>query len=235
VFTTLYIASLGRLVVSEVEKMARKPETTWQMLDVAMSHFQAHIASKSDRCALSIIDLLHVSNFKGGNASITEPVQTLAVKLKHYESILKKLEKGFASHTLVDLNDKQTETLKSLCNDFLKLTEDPTTAIRGFGPSYASAILAAHFIDLVPVLDRRVLNGAGIKVQSDSQHQVKNIAAHYSALISAFRQELRRAPRVPLRQLDRRWFSKPLISLRPAAPKAARRSTRRYAVRTQPL
>jgi hypothetical protein len=192
--------------------MARNPETTWEMLNVAMSHFQVHISSKKDRCSLSIIDLLHVSNFKGGNASITEPVSSLPAKLKHYESGLKKIENAFATKSLVALDVKQRAELKKFCADFLALTNNPESEIRGFGPSYASALLAAHFPDLIPVLDRRALNGAGISVEQNSQGQVKNIATHYSNLIEAFSRELNSNPGMTMRQLDKAWFSKPLTN-----------------------
>lgn len=188
------------------------------MLNVAMSHFQAHIGSKNDRCSLSIVDLLHVRNFKGRNASITEPVLALPGKLQHYESVLKEIEKSFYGKTLAELSEEQIEELKNLCNSFLELTRDAKGEIRGFGPSYASALLAAHFIDLLPVLDRRVLNGAGITVQTDTQGQVKDSARHYGELIDAFRQELRRSPGRTLRQLDKAWFSKPVPSRSSATP-----------------
>ncbi len=192
--------------------MARNPETTWEMLNVAMLHFQAHIASKKDRCSLSIVDLLHVSNFKGGNASITEAVQSLPGKLKHYESALKEIEESFGSRALVALNDIETKDLKTRCSSFLSLTESLDSEIRGFGPSYASALLAAHFPNLIPVLDRRALNGAGIRVERNAQDQVKNIASHYGELIDAFKKELKKESGMTLRQLDKRWFSKPLTT-----------------------
>ena len=192
--------------------MVRNPETTWQMLDEAMSHFQAHIASKKDRCSLTIVDLLYVSNFKGGNASITEPIQSLPLKLKPYESALLGIDKPFIIKELVNLDDGKTNELKLHCKQFLELTTKPNSEIRGFGPSYASALLAAHFPNVIPILDRRALNGAGIKVDKDSQGQVKNIIGHYGDLIDAFRVELQKNPGMTLRQIDRRWFSKPLTT-----------------------
>lgn len=203
--------------------MARNPETTWEMLNVAMSHFQAHIASKSDRCSLSIIDLLHVSNFKGGNASITEPVQTLPNKLKHYESALKEIQNSFDGKALATVSDDEASKLKQKCSNFLALTECQDSEIRGFGPSYASALLAAYFPNLVPVLDRRALNGAGINVERNSQDQVNNIAKHYGELIDAFRHELKKHSDTTLRQLDKRWFSKPLTRRPTGRAKTARR------------
>lgn len=187
--------------------MARKPETTWEMLNIAMSYYQEHIQSKTDRCSLSITDLLHVSNFKGGNASITEPLVTLTQKITYYETVLRKVEQRFSGKSLSTLTTSELSTLVSLCDELLALTTKNSSKIRGVGPSYASAILAAHHLNLIPVLDRRALNGAGIAVKKDRQNQVKEIASHYGELIRAFHTELTSRPELSVRQLDKEWFS----------------------------
>jgi hypothetical protein len=185
--------------------MSRNPATTWEMLNVAMTHFQTYIASKSDRFALSITDLLHVSNFKGGNASITEPEPGLSTKLRRYEAHLRKIDPTVSGWELGKLGDQLGEV--KVCGDsFLHLASDAKTKIRGFGPSYASALLHAFFPDVMPVLDRRILNGAGISVCLDSQGQVKNIGSHYGQLIDACQKALSEDGALSLRQLDKRWF-----------------------------
>ena len=186
--------------------MARKPETTWEMLNVAMSHFQSHIKNKKNRCSLSIVDLLHVSNFKGGNASITEPDNSLPNKLRHYENSLEKIEAQFKGKTLACLNDHEKTQLIDLCKEFLALTQKAESKIRGFGPSYASALLASHFIELIPVLDRRALNGAKIDVDKDKQGRARNGASHYGELMEAFSVGLQEW-KMTLRELDKKWFS----------------------------
>lgn len=190
--------------------MARKPETTWEMLNVAMAYYKDYIGKKDDRCSVSVIDLLYVSNFKGGNASITEPIESLKEKLKYYEYQLKAIDKLFKEKVLSSISDVEKEILIDLCTGFLYLTEKEDSSIRGLGPSYASALLAAHFIELIPVLDRRALNGAGIDVEKDKQGAVKKISSHYASLINSFVEELRRAPGMKLRELDKKWFIKEL-------------------------
>ena len=190
--------------------MARAPITTWEMLNVAMDHFQNFIASKKFRYSLTFEDLIHVSNFKGGNASITEPPQTLPLKLEKYEKILQQISTSFSSKHLIGLDDNEEAKLIVSCSAFLALTSKQETKIRGFGASYASALLAAYFIDLVPVLDRRILNGAKIQVEYDSQKQVKNITRYYPDLIRSCRQELKNRENLTLRQLDKEWFAKDL-------------------------
>ncbi|TBN37942.1 hypothetical protein [Pseudomonas sp. BGI-2] len=190
--------------------MATRPETTWEMLNEAMSHFQEHIRNKKLIWELSLTDLLHVSNFKGGNASITEPMATLPPKLKQYEIVLRDIETTFKKKGLNDLTEEELTQLTGRCTDFLALTTKPKSKIRGLGPSYASALLAAHFINLIPVLDRRVLNGAAISVTTQANGQVKDIAKHYAELIKAFRAALRLTPEMSLRELDKKWFIKSL-------------------------
>lgn len=190
--------------------MARNPNTTWEMLDHAMTHYQTFISNKTQRLSLSIVDLLHLSNFKGGNASITEPEATLGNKLKSYEAVLSNIGKKFNGKTLAQLTEHETAELIRLCNKVTDLTKSNATKIRGFGASYASALLSAHFLNLIPVLDRRILNGACIKVEYDSQKQVKNIAQYYGDLIQACRAELQKRNSLTLRSLDKEWFTKAL-------------------------
>jgi hypothetical protein len=186
--------------------VARKPETTWEMLDVAMTLFQSHIKSKPDRFALSIVDLLHVSNFKGGNASITEPEPGLSTKLGSYEAQLRNLDSIVSGRKLGKLG-KSLEKVKECGVNFLHLTsEESKTRIRGFGPSYASALLYAFFPNVMPVLDRRILNGAGIAASFDSQGQVKGIGSYYGQLIDAVHRVLSADDALSLRELDKRWF-----------------------------
>ena len=101
-------------------------------------------------------------------------------------------------------------SLIELADEFLSLAKDKKTKIRGFGASYASALLFAYFGDLFPVLDRRILNGAGIEVEYNSQKQVKNIEQHYGDLILRCYQELKDHPGKKLRDLDKEWFVKNL-------------------------
>jgi hypothetical protein len=190
--------------------MARNPETTWDMLNVAMSYFQKHIKEKENKFVLSIVDLLHVSNFKGGNASITEPEEDLAKKLVIYSKKLEEIENLVGNKKLVDLSPGELINLKDIGESFLQLTRQDESRIRGFGPSYASALMFAYFPEVLPVLDRRVLNGAGIDVIYDSQKQVKNIISYYARLIEAFSEALLSNRALSLRELDKLWFSKAL-------------------------
>ncbi len=71
----------------------------------------------------------------------------------------------FNDKKLSQLTEKETDYLIELCDSVSRFSIESNTKIRGLGPSYVSALLAAHFVDLIPILDRRILNGAGIKVR----------------------------------------------------------------------
>lgn len=173
-----------------------------------MTYFRQHISQKPVKTSLSIVDLLHVSNFKGGNASITEPISHLDEKLKFYEGCLNSIEQIFGQKNMGLLDQQGVDRLIELCDGFLTLTKSTKSNIRGFGPSYASALLAAHYPDLIPILDRRVLNGAGIQRKLNSDKQVKNIEQYYGELIRACWAQLRTHAGMSLRELDKQWFVK---------------------------
>jgi len=160
------------------------------------------------------LDLLFIRNFKAGNASVTEPPDALKVKLRAYGSALRAVHHAFPSRALSTLAAKELATVIKLADKTLKLATDPSTSIAGFGPSYVSALLAAFFPRLLPVLDRRVLNGADIPVELTTQNQVIFIQEHYGTLIRKFHQILQAEPNLELRELDRRWFTVPLQSVR---------------------
>jgi hypothetical protein len=190
--------------------MAGNPETRWELLNIAMLHFQQYLNSKEDRFSVSIVDLLHVSNFKGGNASITEPLETLDDKLRLYETKLRAINHAFAGKSLRDLDCQETIMLIAMCDDVSSLATNKESKIKGIDPSYSSALLFACFPDLIPVLDRRILNGANIEVTYNSQKQVKNIENHYGDLIIVCQLELINRPLLSLRELDKEYFVKEL-------------------------
>lgn len=80
------------------------------------------------------------------------------------------------------------------------------TAIKGFGPANASALLASYFPEALPVIDRLVLLGAGIEHHRNKQKQVINIERHYGSLIRECYKALKRRSQTSLRELDKSWF-----------------------------
>jgi hypothetical protein len=162
----------------------------WERLNVAFGYILDHIVDKEDaddRYALSLQDLLLVTNFKAGNSVIVEPRHSLAEKLQHFSNVLQEIDDRFGLAPLQHMNDADLGNLGMLCNLLMDLNADDDTRIAGFGYSFTSALAAAHFPDLIPVLDRNVLRGAnelgaGIDFRMRGT-QVLNLQMHYEELI----------------------------------------------------
>lgn len=185
-----------------------KAIATWERAAHAYSHYQSYLAKQPQRFLLSFTDLVYVKNFKGGSTVIGEPLDSLPVKLARYSEALKRLggTREF-SETLPSLTGEAYVRAKEGIIAFVGLATDPTTKINGFGVSFASALLHFHFPGLVPILDRRALNGAGIEgIKTDSQGQVKNLISFYPQLLDYTRKRLSEGPMLTMRSLDRSLF-----------------------------
>jgi len=187
-----------------------KFSTQWEKADLSYQNYINYIERKTERFELTLIDLLYVRNFKGGNASIHEQEGSVNVKLKKYSTHLKEIYQEFCDKELKDLSKEELESLKRKVQAFIRLTSDSETAIDGFKSSFASALLHFYFPNLIPILDKRVLNGAGINVEKNKQGQVINIERHYSDLIDKFYIYLKNNPTKSLRDYDKECFTKPI-------------------------
>jgi hypothetical protein len=188
-------------------------ERRWIKADNAYQYYQHYIDSKPDRYALTITDLIYVTNFKGGSAIIAEPPKSLAEKLNYYERQLRECASAPEfKRTLGSLNTKCYKLALSRIVAYANLTINRHAHIDGFRASFTSALLHFYFPRLVPILDRRGVNGArlyGIIVQP-SNNQVNNLLELYPRLIAYCRTRLRASPQLTLRGLDRRLFAQPL-------------------------
>jgi hypothetical protein len=157
----------------------------WDKLNFAFEYLLHFIDRKpaDARFEIDPVELALVSNFKGGNNSIVEPLRSLAEKLLPYSGQLSGLAKLIAGRDL-----RQIEAINRLgaeASEFLGLTAHAKTKIAGFGPSYASALLAAYFPRTLPIVDRQVLRGADIEHDVDGNGQVVSIANYYPMLLRA--------------------------------------------------
>lgn len=181
----------------------------WEKADISYHNYLKYIQRKGDKYALSLIDLLYVSNFKGGNASINESESSVNQKLERYSSLMREIQEEFGERRLAELTREDIVRLKEQAGAFLNLTaRDSSHSIDGFKSSYASALLHFHFPNLIPILDRRVLNGAGLEVEVNSQKQVVRIERYFPELIDKFYEELRKRQNLTLRALDKEYFTK---------------------------
>jgi len=182
----------------------------WKKLRYAYEYATAHIASKKGNIyAINRIDLVLISNFKGGNASIAEPMNQIDVKLIEYSAELSSIGKEFNKGKLQELEESELSKLCNFASRFLNLTLTERTRIDGFGPSYASALLNIYFPNLLPILDRRVLLAAGApSIKLNSQKQVYNIEKHYPWLINYSHDQLKENKKLTMSQMDYELFSK---------------------------
>jgi hypothetical protein len=193
--------------------MGSKEENRWDKSEISYQNYQEYIERKSNHFELSFIDLLYISNFKGGNATINEIETIIDQKLIQYSNGLIKINKRFHGRKLSDLTDNEIEILIKMVDDIVSLTDKDSyqTKIDGFSSSYLSALLNAYFPDLVPILDRRLLISLKLVTKSDedSQGQIKNIKSFYGLLIRQVSKIVKDTGET-LRVVDRRIFSIPL-------------------------
>lgn len=185
----------------------RRAESNWGRAENAYKHYVRYVDSKADRVALTFTDLVYVKNFKGGSAIIAEPQDTLVSKLARYERLLREIDAAPEfKQSLGHLKEDEYARAERRMVEFAGLGNSGSESISGFGVSFSSALLHFYFPELVPILDRRVLCGAGIAVQLDKQGQVKNLLGWYPSLIKYFRDRLKSDPQLTLRALDRSLF-----------------------------
>lgn len=189
-----------------------KAAGNWDRAEHAYQHYLDYVARKPDKYALTFTDLVYVKNFKGGSTVIAEPRATIAAKLQLYEQALRAASRNAAfSRALGDLDDQDYLNARERIVDFAALSERPEARISGFRVSFSTALLHFHFPRIVPILDRRAVNGANLKgIEVDAQNQVTNLLQLYPALIECFRLKLKSNAKLTLRELDRHLFSQEL-------------------------
>src|ERR1700684_633415 len=127
----------------------KNAENRWMKSNLSFENYQQYIVSKSERYSLSLVDLLYVSNFKGGNSTINESEVQINLKLTFYSNELKIIDTLFKDSTLGKLPYSKVQTLIQKINDLCDLTiKSRSTRIDGFGVSYLSALLCAHYPNL---------------------------------------------------------------------------------------
>jgi hypothetical protein len=189
--------------MTETDKRA---EQQWGKSDISYKNYVNFISSKSDKFKLTLIDLLFVSNFKGGYATINEPEETIAEKLIAYEQIFKEINLKFNNRNLNNLDNNEITELITFSDNLIKLTDYRNkNRIDGFSISFLTTLLHFYFPNLYPILDRRVLNGLKLITEADldTQRQVKNLKDFYSKLILEFKQ---RTENKTIRELDKELF-----------------------------
>jgi hypothetical protein len=189
-----------------VSKSTKAHYARWNNLNEAFKNYVLYIERKPDRFELSIIDLLYIVNFKGGNSSVVSSENHINEKLKAYSERLVKINEKFDGKSLRNTDHEERKLLKELAQKFIELPLQDNN-IKGLGPSYASALLCAHFPNLLPIIDQFVLAGFNI---TSKPGQVKKIERYYDPLINCFYKEMNKTQNkdLTLREIDQTIFVK---------------------------
>lgn len=140
----------------------------WNKSLIGYDNYQIYIKQKRERFDLKLIDLLYISNFKGGNSTINEKEISVNQKLISYSILLKAIEDAFNLKELSQLSNEEIMELILKVNIICNLThKDTNTKIDGFSISYLSALLSSYFPNLLPILDRRVLINLNLVTKDD--------------------------------------------------------------------
>lgn len=192
-----------------IRELDKKALTQWTKSAISYKNYQDYIEKKAQPFEISLIDLLYISNFKGGNATINEPESTIDSKLTQYSKILINISDKFNGKSLQKLSDLEIEELIKLVTIICNLTHKRTsTKIDGFSVSYLSALLSSYFPTLIPILDRRVLINLSLveKVDIDKYGQIKNIQRFYAPLIKKIAERSRK-DQLSIRDIDKCLFT----------------------------
>lgn len=179
----------------------------WNKSDISYINYSNFISNKSNKFKLTLIDLLYVSNFKGGYATINEPEETITEKLVPYGQLFKEIDKKFNRKNISHLNKNEMVKLIEFSEDLIKLTDAKSeNKIDGFSVSFLTTLLHFYFPNLYPILDRRVLNGLKLIKEKDldKQGQVRNLKGFYATLIEEFKNKIGNRT---IREFDKELFT----------------------------
>ena len=186
----------------------------WEKMNAALKNYSAYLARNKSK-PLGLIDLLYISNFKGGNAAVCENEADVDEKLKNYDAVFVKIREKFGEKKLEELESEKVDELCGLAQDVFTLARQKETKIDGFKESYLSALMHAHFPNLLPIIDRRVMVGAGIITEKNknlhfkSGNQLRDIPEDYPRLIRKSHKDLKEIKEAKnLRELDKYYFAR---------------------------
>lgn len=208
-FSLICVYDFESNITKDIQPSDKSASTRWEKSNISYINYLEYIESKTNRFNLTIVDLLYISNFKGGNASIHEKSSIVNKKLELYSEKLLKINDRFNNRKLEDLSEEECNDLTELVRDASELCENKTsTKIDGFGPSYLSAIMNAYFPNLIPILDRRVLiNLKLVRKTNLRSGQILKIEDFYAPLIKKFAELSKKNTNESFRDIDRKYFS----------------------------
>ena len=186
--------------------MDKRAVQKWRKSEISYVNYANFILTKKNKFKLTFIDLLYVSNFKGGYATINEPEEIILEKLNPYGELFSEINTKFGYKRLHELKDNEITELLNFADKLVKLADiQSANKIDGFSGSFLTTLLHFYFPNLYPILDRRVLNGLKLITIQDlnTQGQVKSLKDFYPKLIKEFREKTEYKT---IRELDKELF-----------------------------
>lgn len=181
--------------------------TSWENKNKSYVNYMEYIDNKERKFKLTLIDLLYISNFKGGNACIHEHKSDVDEKLEKYSECLKAIENEFKGKKLENLTDEELNSLKEKAETVIRATDEENTEIFGFKTYYAAAMLHFYFPNLLPIMDENVIDSTNIKPKEDNSNQsIDEELNYYFLLIDEFYRHLRKHPEKSVREYDKELF-----------------------------
>lgn len=189
----------------------KRATTLWDKSNKSYINYQNYLERKEDKFRLTMVDLLCISNFKGGFGSIHEEEKEVRRKLIAYSKVLVEIDARFGGRELWELSEEQCDELIGLIKRACDLTKMKTsTKIDGIGVSYLSALLNAYFPKLIPIIDRRILINMKLVAQKDVRYgQIVDIENFYEPLVKRVA-TIWRESGTDIREIDEAYFKRKL-------------------------
>lgn len=187
----------GQLIEAGQNRLQRDIDR-WTGAANTLKNYETYIKTRGVNIFdIGYIDLLFVSNYKGGNSTIGGSSEDVYKRLHPHRERLALIKREFANnsnnYSLASLSADKKGNLKNLSNlmaDAFNDCKAENSCIKGFGTAYCSALYHLHFPDLIPVIDRRVLINGGFERLTFIGTQVKDLHIHYDGLLERIHADL---------------------------------------------
>lgn len=198
-----------------IDRRLKRDRDRWAGADDTLENYSAYVKNRKEGLFdVGYMDLLFVSNYKGGNSVIAGSSEEVYKCLHPHRERLHLIERTFADKTLQSLNTGEGGELEMLASLMAEAFEDckaDESSVKGFGTAKCSALYHLHFPKLIPVIDRRVLiNRRSPNLKFDG-NQVKDLHTHYKQLLETIHKDLQgENPYKSLRDWDKKFFTLPI-------------------------
>ena len=184
---------------------SEKASNQWQKANKAFTLYQEYLTSKGEnRLNLTVVDLLFISNFKGGSSTIADDARVISTALEAYTLAICQIDQAFHDRTLGSLTEREIDVLIQLVVHALRIVDE--NPINGFYHSFFSALLCSMFPSLLPIIDKWIIPNLELAPRGTGNWQIDNIGDYYPEVIRRFHHRLSKEQRLSVRELDKRLF-----------------------------